>query len=63
MATIVQQTTPAGQGGYAECVAHAQRCRELADTVRSHNLRQMLIDQARSHEAKARMFSFDRSTD
>ncbi len=63
MTSIVQQTAAAGQGGHAECVAHARRCRELAETVRSHSVRQMLIEQARSHEAKARMFSFDRSTD
>lgn len=52
-----------GADHYAECIAHAQRCRELADTIRSHSIRQMLLDRAAGEEANAMLFRFSDSTD
>lgn len=54
---------PSEVGEYAECIAQAQRCRQLADTVRSHSIRQMLTEQANKHEAKALMFNGPAATD
>jgi hypothetical protein len=45
----------------AECVAHAQRCRQLGETARSHSVRQMLIEQANGREAM--MFNFGTPTE
>jgi hypothetical protein len=36
---------------HAECVAHAQRCRVLAETVQSHSSRQMLSGGVKKHGA------------
>jgi hypothetical protein len=47
----------------AECIAHAQRCRQLAETARSHSIRQMLVERAMSLEAQVPMFNFGGSTD
>jgi rubrerythrin len=47
----------------AECIEHAHRYRELAETVRSHSIRQMLLERAAEEEDDGMMFSFADATD
>ncbi len=48
---------------HAECIAHAHRCRQLAESAQSHSVRQMLIERANGLEARAGMFSLGAATD
>ena len=48
---------------HAECIAHAHRCRKLAETVHSHSVRQMLLERAAGAEASELMFNFGDAAD